>query len=308
MPELAPFDRFQRRFGALERRYLRALDREYRELRRHLLDVLEQAGLADPAFARILRNELDEFERLAAEIGRGLAPEALELVRAYYAALVRLARSLGLVSVDADVFTATLQPRQLQVITDGLARAPTEWVASVRATMLSELGRLRRVGEDEKVAQTRLLSVGIVDGRASAWRQGRNSVSLGAQLALWSAGMGAIGLAQTELKTQTGVSFEKQAIAAIDERTTECCLRAHGQVQPLDKPFKLTGTPRFADEVMSPPFHWYCRTGESLYHPAFEEVGVTTRAMRRAAIDELSARERTGRRVEIHPAHATSRR
>lgn len=58
--------------------------------------------------------------------------------------------------------------------------------------------------------------------------------------------------------------FMKVAVAVLDERTTECCLRVHGQVQPLDQPFRLTGTPRFADEMDWPAFHNHCRTSVAL--------------------------------------------
>ncbi len=50
------------------------------------------------------------------------------------------------------------------------------------------------------------------------------------------------------------------AVAVIDNRTTDCCQRVHGQVQPLDQPFVLTGEPRFADRMQWPGFHWRCRT------------------------------------------------
>jgi hypothetical protein len=54
--------------------------------------------------------------------------------------------------------------------------------------------------------------------------------------------------------------FKKQAIAALDARTTDCCRRVHGQVVGLHEPFRLTGTPRFAGRMQAPPFHWYCRS------------------------------------------------
>lgn len=102
--------------------------------------------------------------------------------------------------------------------------------------------------------------------------------------------------------------WNHQAVAAIDERTTNCCLRVNGQIQPLNKPFRLTGTPRYADEQMSPPFHWYCRSAEALL-PADAEDDKLTAGMREAARAELAARGPDGKqRVEIHPAHARSRR
>lgn len=114
-----------------------------------------------------------------------------------------------------------------------------------------------------------------------------------------AAGPGRPGAGQTE--------WYHQAVAAIDERTTDCCLQVHGQVQPLDKPFQLTGTPRYADELDHPPFHWYCRSAEAMLHRS--QVGDDlTREMEEAARAERVARDWTGTREEIHPAHSRSRR
>lgn len=66
------------------------------------------------------------------------------------------------------------------------------------------------------------------------------------------------------------MNFRKQAIAALDLRTTDCCLRVHGQIREMDNDFKLTGTPRFADEMAWSPFHHRCRTSIALYHAAFD--------------------------------------
>jgi hypothetical protein len=123
----------------------------------------------------------------------------------------------------------------------------------------------------------------------------------------------------------------------------------NGQVVGIDEPFHLTGTPRWADDMLRPPFHWYCRTAVAPIHR--DEVNdSTTVKMREAAQAELKARAdvaaqeerlekrlaalgerpdirvrkddsdavrglrnelrmwRARARVEIHPAHATSRR
>lgn len=101
--------------------------------------------------------------------------------------------------------------------------------------------------------------------------------------------------------------FYKQAIAAIDEVTTECCLIVHGQFQPINNDFSLIGSPRFADFINNPPFHWNCRTATALVH-ASERYDGLTQEMLQAAARELKARGDTGYRVEIHPAHATSSR
>lgn len=82
--------------------------------------------------------------------------------------------------------------------------------------------------------------------------------------------------------------FRRQAIAAVDERTTPTCLNVHGQIVETDEDFTLNGTPRYADHMHDPPFHDYCRTSVALYMPEFDE-GYTDQ-MRQAA--ELEARLR----------------
>lgn len=100
--------------------------------------------------------------------------------------------------------------------------------------------------------------------------------------------------------------YLKQALAGVDERTTDCCLRVSGQAQPVDKPFKLTGTPRYADELIGPPFHGYCRTAVALIAVEDQDDDLS-QEVRDAAAAELKAREDGSRKV-IHPASAISRR
>jgi len=99
------------------------------------------------------------------------------------------------------------------------------------------------------------------------------------------------GLAKSgQLHLAAGDEFVwgKQAVAAIDAKTTETCLNVHGQVQPFDKPFRLVGEPKFASKIDFPPFHWHCRTVFVLYHPDYDD-GLTAQ-MRAAARAELAAR------------------
>lgn len=78
-----------------------------------------------------------------------------------------------------------------------------------------------------------------------------------------------------------GFGWMKQPIPNIDSRTTETCLRVAGQKQLFDDKFKLTGEPRFADEMDWSPFHWYCRTSVVLYLPDYDD-GLTARLTGRA--------------------------
>jgi len=123
----------------------------------------------------------------------------------------------------------------------------------------------------------------------------------------WVAGVAMDAWAWLVGQRPSGTEFRKQAVAAVDERTTRCCLRVHGQVQALDDPYHVTAEPRFAEWQQHPPFHWRCRTAEALVRKEDAGDGLT-QAMVTAALDELAAREITGARVEIHPANATSGR
>ena len=58
----------------------------------------------------------------------------------------------------------------------------------------------------------------------------------------------------------TGKVFYKQAVALLDDVTTETCQNVNGQIVPLTGLFILTGNPRFADRMESPQFHYNCRT------------------------------------------------
>jgi hypothetical protein len=91
-----------------------------------------------------------------------------------------------------------------------------------------------------------------------------------------------------------GRVFKKQAIAAIDMRTTQTCLNVHGQIRNFNRDFNLRGEPKFAKKLPNPPFHFWCRTAMALYQKEFD-VGLTdsmeaARAAMRKARDESSAR------------------
>jgi len=92
-------------------------------------------------------------------------------------------------------------------------------------------------------------------------------------------------------KTRARSEWMKQAIAALDGRTTDCCLRVHGQTVPLKAKFRLTGEPRYADEMDNPPFHHRCRTATALVR-AEDAADDLTKRMREDAAAELDARAR----------------
>jgi len=126
-------------------------------------------------------------------------------------------------------------------------------------------------------------------------------------VALVTIGLLITALGQSTSRDRGGPVYLKQAVAAIDERTTDCCLRVNGQTKPQDKPFVLTGTPRYADEMAGPPFHNWCRTATVIVRASDANDDVT-REMRDAGQAEIKAREETLERQVISPADATSRR
>ena len=122
---------------------------------------------------------------------------------------------------------------------------------------------------------------------ASPWRRGEISADLATRRLVITAENGAKQAAIAEV-VQDIPEVQKQVVAVIGPNTTDCCLRAHGQIQPVDQPFTLTGTPRFADEMMYCPFHWNCRSSIAMWHPIFERSGITTPNMRKSADAQLA--------------------
>lgn len=294
-------ERFTRSLNRIERQLLEEELRLYRELRlAGMLAVLNGGRLSE--MRREIEAQFEALSRGATWVRQKQRPAAMALAREYANQQAESLRSVGLRANDPGDISVLAAEQTLREELD----AEPDWILAARARTLAELSRLMATGmEPEKVA-LELFSERIVNGRASAWRAGKSSLATGEQIALWGAVWGAVGVLFGGLESE--MRLERQAIAAVDEVTTDCCLRVHGQRVAQDQPFHLTGTPRFADYVHSPPFHWNCRTAMAIYHVMMESVGVTTEEMRDAARSELQARARTGRREEIHPAHATSRR
>ena len=84
--------------------------------------------------------------------------------------------------------------------------------------------------------------------------------------------------------------WKKQAISAIDDRTTDCCLTVAGQVVDFDDDFHLTASPHFNEYMYWVPFHWYCRTSVVAHLPQYDD-GVT------AELRDDVAKEREKRAV-----------
>ena len=202
--------------------------------------------------------------------------------------LLRSADELGRVSAS----------RQLDFYGDQVVPVDTDWIsieeavkaisASIEAQTQAAVG-LAMLGSDP------VLIIGD-DDRKGVLRD--SAVTLA--LAFWLATLANRGY--SNVLTASGITdAQKQAIAVLDARTTDCCLQVHGQVAEFDKPFELTGTPRFADELDGPPFHWWCRTAPVLYRESFD-LGLTQRLRDGAAF--LLSERAAGRNPDQHPANA----
>jgi hypothetical protein len=100
----------------------------------------------------------------------------------------------------------------------------------------------------------------------------------------------------------------RQLVAVVDERTTPCCLNAHGQWQAFGDDFVLTARPRYADKMPHPPFHRWCRSATALVQRQYAADDLTAK-MRDTARAEINARKTAKpRRKVITPANAFSRR
>ena len=240
------------------------------------LDLVRRLGLLQAIDTR-----LAQLERETGAILRDVVTAAEER------ALVAVGREMELLPAnlrpDLSAFTRINAPmieRFVPLALEDMQMA----TAALRGVLRRELqsGLLQGEGFPELVA--RLLKV-----EGSEWRNGEVSAErLARRLVIH-----AENAARTEYIQQAAVGIpelKRQAVASIQANTTDCCLRAHGQVVGPDEPFTLTGTPRFAREMMYPPFHWNCRSAAVAWHPRFEGGGLNTANMKSSAQAELKRR------------------
>jgi len=306
MPDIGPALTFSNKIGAVEDQYTAEVRRVHKDARRELLDIVTFYGIKSPMLKSQIKRVVDQMGVELQNVGRDQQRKVITYTKKYgqiefdkMRAYIKTVPQFGMVHNR----TEPERRKKLAV----LEETPV-WLGAYYAALIGELNRLQNSDEEEAAAVNRLLSTKITDGRASTWRKAKNNGELQSGLDLWSVAAGLMGMYFVTGQETSGTPWSRQVIAAIDENTTDCCLRAHGQIQPVGKPFQLFGTPRFADRMMHTPFHWRCRTSIALYHEAMEGIGVTTPQMREAARAEINARAKTGFRVEIHPADSTSGR
>jgi hypothetical protein len=307
MPDIAAALKFQKKIITIEKDYLKQIGAYRQETRRVLLEIIDRGGVSRTAVAQ-MQKEIDFLGRKVSTLAGVAGNEVRKTVGNYTRKQVQLAERVGLTD-NADIAPVLrLGEPIVKDATEAYMTSESAWVAQLQTSLQVQSAKLRIGNASSEEISDRLISERLADGRASVWAMAGVQAAKEETQNLWAMAGGLVGgyLALFN-ETQSEVNYQKQAIAAIDERTTDCCLRVHGQIQPLDEPFQLDGTPRYADEVQDPPFHWYCRSSETLYEETFEEIGIPTSEMEDAAAAELKARE-DGTRQEIHPSHATSRR
>ncbi len=168
------------------------------------------------------------------------------------------------------------------------------WARILAGKLLQAILRLQANAKTTGDAVDQLLGeidpLGVA-ANPSIWIKGVNELRLWSADAFWDNTNGTVAETYGMVAAGTEKQYYKQWVSGIDERTTETCLILHGAVVPLEEPFQVTGTPRFADEVDGPPGHWNCRSALALIRE--DELGDEL-TQRMAAARDAEAERRKG--------------
>jgi len=253
---------FSKKMTRLEDSYLSDVEIAYASARRDLVSLLSTTSLNQGGFDRLVQARLNRLEREVLDIGvsySGLIDEAT------VSFVDQQLNSLSGAPSLQRVVSASVGDRHA-ILIDTIKRSP-EWVGVLNLQISAEIARLRSSSADINDAFNRLFAEEIADGRVSVWRSGLNSMKLSGQRNVWDAGNTLLVALYAAVATSMREEIYRQASAVVDERTTETCRNVNGQTVALDEPFTLYGSPRFANRMMNPPFHWNCRTTAILFKP-----------------------------------------
>lgn len=251
----------------------------YRNARRAMRDVLRQRAPAIALGAWL-------GARLGAqEIMTGLKDSVRMIADTTLAAAVELGWEQA--QVEAKVWE--LEP--LMPFVD-IVSMTDAWVGMVEQQERGILATLA-TGADPALILGSDVTVGLLRPDTVA-REGAHWLAVAAGLAL-------LGALQPAMQA-SGLAWGKQASAAIDARTTECCLRVHGQVVPENKPFHTTGSPAFAEWQDWPDFHWNCRTSGTLVPLDEADDDLTEMLLAQSAGEQEKRRDARLRITEIQGA------
>lgn len=302
MSRARTLDRHAVMLESLEQRQARQVALSYNQARQEILDrllarwnaivgqrevtpdqaasLLRQSGLLQQIDARLLQLEQDLGLQL-----RGIVTASGEL------AIEQIRQELALLPAhllpaNALMFS-TINMRMVEQFVPVALDTMRLATGSMRLQLQTELQTGLIQGQSFDSLARRLFAATTGDNGASPWRRGQLSADLATRRLVITAENGAKQAAIAEVQRDIP-EVQKQAVAVIGQNTTDCCLRVHGQIRDVGQPFDLTGTPRFADQMMTSPFHWNCRTSIAMYHPAFERSGLTTANMRKSADAQLA--------------------
>jgi hypothetical protein len=296
--------RLQRRVIRLEdesaERIKDAFDRARRELVDLLMERYQRLG-SDPDAAavrelardvgliRTIEQRLEELGQQNGLVIRESLSESQQLgLRVADRELEKLAARL---SINVSPFTG-IDP-QLPAMVEAIMKQVDSLSERYRINLTNELMTSLIRGDDFRTIIQRLLAAEPGPEGVSLTRRTKNEADLLARKVVIEANNASRQLIYEEARSSIE-DLKKQAMAVIQpDRTTQTCLKVHGQIQEIDQPYILTGKPRFARKIMYPPFHWRCRTSSVAYHPQFEETSkLTTEDMREAAKEELERRKK----------------
>jgi hypothetical protein len=260
---------------------------------------LRQLALLDQIDARV-----QQLERETGLILRGLLNVAAEQ------GVTQIRREIALLPPslrpENTLMFATINERMVEryapAALDGLRAGTTDLGITLRREL--QTGLLQ--GESFPNLVGRLLRATPEGEGTAVFPRARTSAELATRRAVITAENAAKVAAIGEVATQDPL-IRKQAIAVIGKGTTDCCLRVHGQIKRNDEPFELVGEPRFADRMMAPSFHWNCRTGVAMYHPAFEESMPTAKLEQDAKAEQKRRREERAERSRNADERAAAR-
>jgi hypothetical protein len=277
------------------------------DFRKTALDILYRDGVKITTIP-VIRKESDWLARRIENIGSEQAAKIDDVTLWYMALELETIKTVGerqAPTVDALNIQTFSERKEIQQNT--ILKKPA-WVENMIQNIEINMTKLSVADATVEQAVSRLLSAKIADGRASVYRLAGVAAEQHVKNVSWSAASIIMAGMFKAVQVQTTTVYKKQAIAAIDQNTTDCCLRVHGQIQPLDKPFILEGTPRYADKVDAPPFHWnailageMCMTSNGEMPIENVRVGdmVLTHAGRFMPVTMALSRKNTGTVLEI---------
>lgn len=247
-------------------------------------DLLRRLGILENIDSRLL-----QLEREVGVILRDVVTGGTEL------AIEQIARELALLPVDLrpsvgqfSMLDTELVDRFIPIVTEEMHGVTQATLAQLRRELQSGLLQ----GESFPNLVQRLMAPTPSGEGPALWRNGQLAAERMIRRTVITANNMSKQSALEKVNAAGTVQVRKQWMASIGPRTTNCCLRAHGQIVDVDQPFTLTGTPRFAREMLSPPGHWNCRSSIVMWHESFEQGALPTSKLRDDARAEIARRDR----------------